>query len=703
LDELEQARALAAKRDTPIEVLHSHVGSAVPVEPLLESAKVILEIARFIPTVRAINVGGGIRVPYEPDEVAFPIATFAQGLNDLVDAFEKETRRRLEIQLEPGEFLVAEAGHLATTVRVVKQRRGSNVAIVDATANLLPATLLYDDTYYPILTDSDETEARFPWEIYGRTNQGGEKLAHARALPELSVGDPIVFGVVGAYTSCRSSQFNEIPRPAELIVDRGTARLMRLGEALQDLHGLDVGHGVELEPIHAPQPGPPPRAREVRISHAREAGHFILPSKADDLSIGAEVDLSATGLEFDGWDQALIAATWSVILAQHTLSEGIRIQPAVPPEIAELLEPILQMLYDIRCCCDDRSPIRCPRIPRASSLSHRDPGSTTGIGTLSLLSGGVDSLLLLQLLSSTDEPVEALHVRINPHVENEEELAARSLAEKLGIPLTVVVVRWPGLVHVGTLHSRSYGVFPYYNAVPHGRDLLLATIAALIARKRGFRRVAFAAERDAFDQRFDFEEVTIHRCDVQSEHGFQLTREFIRGCVAPHVEFVAPLAGVSQYRIRQVAIDYYPELFRYTHSCLWSRSCGICLKCLAVALVQAERGKEIKRFARDVLDDPETTDLQSLITSTGAPRELDHGNLFLFVLMRLIESNRPIRQSYWLRRFERESYGRLRQQMAPLTIKALHTNMNRTPEDLRSYLSTLLKSAPPEECSGEPN
>lgn len=690
--ELDRARALAAERGAPIEVLHAHVGSDVAVDALLSSAKVLLDVARQIPTVRAINVGGGIGVPYGPDDTVFPLAEYASALGSLVDAFEEETGRSLEIQLEPGEFLVAEAGHLATTVRVVKRREEANVAIVDATANLLPATLLYDDAYYPVVAGTSCSGTRQVWDVYGRTNQGGERMAGARVLPELSVGDVLLFGVAGAYASCRSSRFNEIPRPAEIIVDRGTARVMRVGESNEDIYWLDFGHGVDLEAINTPAPGVPRRAREVRVSHARDNGVFLLRSHVDDLAVGAEVDLSSTGLSFDEADQAAIAATWSVILAQHALTHRLRVTPAIPAQMAESLQPVLQMLYDVRVCCDDRSPVRAPILPHTNGSGEAMPGKGEGVGTLSLFSGGVDSLMMLQLLKDANEPVEALHVRINPYVEGDEERAARVLAGMLGIPLMVVDVRWPGFVHVGTLHSRSYGIFPYYNAVPHARDLLLMTIAALIAKKRGFRRVAFAAERDSFDQKFEFEGRTIHRCDVQSEYGFGLARDFIRQCIATDVELIAPLAGVSQYRIRQVAIDRYSELFSRTHSCVWSRSCGVCLKCLAVALVQAERGKEIKHFARNVFDDPETIDLQSLITSSGAPRQLDHGNLFFFVLARLVESGHSARQTYWLRRFEEESYRRVQSQMAVLTEHALNSVVRRAPEDLQGVLRALFVS-----------
>lgn len=466
---------------------------------------------------------------------------------------------------------------------------------------------------------------------------------------------------------------------------------MRVGESNEDIYWFDFGHGVDLDPINTPAPGVPRRAREVRVSHSRDNGVFWLRSHVDDLAVGAEVDLSSTKLSFDEEDQAAIAATWSVILAQHALSTRIRVTPAIPARMAESLQPILQLLYDVRACCDDRSPVRAPYLPRANEDTQLASGGGEA-GTLSLFSGGVDSLMMLKLLKDAGEPVEALHVRINPYVEGHEERAARVLAGMLGIHLTVVDVCWPGLVYVGTLHSRSYGVFPHYNAVPHGRDLLLTTIAALIAKKRGFHRVAFAAERDSFDEKYEYSGTTIHRCDVQSEYGFGLTRDFIRRCIATDVELVAPLAGVSQYQIRRVAIEQHPELFRLTHSCVWSRNCGVCLKCLAVALVQAERRKEIKRFARDVFDDPETIDLQPIVTSSGAPRMLDHGNLFFFVLARLVESNHSARNTYWLRRFEEESYDRVRSQMAILTEHALHSDVGRAPVNLQRALGALFGS-----------
>lgn len=224
--------------------LHTHLGSSIESPfPFLKALDVLLKTAVELPTVSRINLGGGLAARYHPDDQPFPLGELRQGLLARADAFRQSTGRPIAIALEPGELWVSEAGYLLCKVTVTKDwsRPGEtvHVAITDGGMNLLPAHALYG-TYFHIYVDrkADTGTAGTKYDIYGCTNQTGDRLASGRTLPALDADDILVIRNAGAYAYCRSTQFNERPRPAEVWVESGRAALSRVPETVESLiHG----------------------------------------------------------------------------------------------------------------------------------------------------------------------------------------------------------------------------------------------------------------------------------------------------------------------------------------------------------------------------------------------------------------------------------------------------------------------------------
>jgi len=224
--------AISALRDAdcPVRTLHVHLGSSIDsVEPHLAALDFLLALAVDLPSVDAVNLGGGLAARYHPLDQDFPLAALRAGCLARLARFERATQRRLQVELEPGEFIVSEAGWLLCQVRVTK----GSVAIVDASANHLPAPMLYG-SYVHIYADGKETDdvERSEWDVYGNTNQAGDRFASRRLLPRLEPGDLLLLRNAGAYAFSRSTRFNERPRPAEVWVERGEIRVIRLAEGL---------------------------------------------------------------------------------------------------------------------------------------------------------------------------------------------------------------------------------------------------------------------------------------------------------------------------------------------------------------------------------------------------------------------------------------------------------------------------------------
>jgi diaminopimelate decarboxylase len=227
--------------DCTLTTLHTHLGSSIASSlPFVRALEILLEIALDLPTVSRVNLGGGLAARYHPDDAPFPLNELRQGAIERLARFQRVTGRRIHLVFEPGELWVSEVEYLLCRVIVTKEwvRAGETVrvAITDASMNLLPAHSLYG-SYYHIYVDGkpEGSTGTVEYDVYGCTNQTGDRLASRRLLPPLSPGDALVIRNAGAYAYSRSTQFNERPRPAEVWAESGSAAVSRAAETVETL------------------------------------------------------------------------------------------------------------------------------------------------------------------------------------------------------------------------------------------------------------------------------------------------------------------------------------------------------------------------------------------------------------------------------------------------------------------------------------
>lgn len=646
LEDLPEALAVARDARVCVQTLHTHLGSLIhEPEPFITACDVLLRLAAELPSVTSVNLGGGFGIPYEPETPPFPFDELERAFCRRLDAFEAATRRTLVVALEPGEFLVGPAGYLAATVRTSKP--SSRVAIVDASANLLPAVLLYGVTYEAVVLPlSAASGAEGDWAVCGRTNQGGEILAAGSALP-LQRGDIVLFSMVGAYTSCRASQFNQIPRPGEIMVDGGQVEIGRAAEDFQDVVWL---------PSEAARQTGLNRAGTVRVdTQACLSGRVDCGYSVDDEEYALSVVFGDPEIRIDEQERAVLAGVIGVLVAQLVLAERLDFSAPLPTRLVSSLRRCLRLLYDVRCYCDARPILSLPQMKAGLIAGAFDGGGPRRDGTLVALSGGFDSTLLLRLASRCPERVEAIHFRVNETVRDEEERAARAIAEACGVRLHIVDIRAPGLVDLGRRHSTSFARFPRFNAVPHGRDLLLMPLAAIVAKRLGLGRVAFGFDREARHEEMIYRGVRIHRNDFASAHGFNLVADLLHEHLDPGVAIEAPLWWLSGYRIRRMVLTCFPDLAAEIQTCYWGRWCGRCVKCVTTALLQADLNWQRFRHIADMLDDPQNEYLEALFAQ-GQGSSGPYWELTVHILDRLARADHDL---LWLRRFA-ESFRRER-------------------------------------------
>ena len=217
-----------------------HIGSQIrSVEPFAESVKRVRALVEELRgdgmDIRYLDAGGGFGVEYGTAEfdAAARVAEYAKALMKVLD------EAKVHLLLEPGRFLVAQAGALVTRVLYTKRNGMKKFVIPDAGMNDLIRPAL-DQAHHEILPVVREERAAEVSDIVGPVCESGDFFAHDRETPELRAGDLIALLDAGAYGMSLASNYNSRVRPAEVLVSGGNAKLVRRRETLDDLMAAEI-------------------------------------------------------------------------------------------------------------------------------------------------------------------------------------------------------------------------------------------------------------------------------------------------------------------------------------------------------------------------------------------------------------------------------------------------------------------------------
>ena len=230
--------------------VHMHLGS-----PILKADPYRAGAAKALTLIKAfraqghditfLNMGGGFGIHYRKQE-ALPAAAFAEVILPVV----KESG--CQLVLEPGRFIVGNAGVLVSRVVFTKETGGKHYVIQDAAMNDLIRPTLYDSFHriWPVQPRPDVPERPDDYEVdipgtikqdvVGPVCESGDFLAKGRNLPAVRRGDLLATFSAGAYGMAMSSNYNSRVRAAEVLVTGRTHRLIRRRETFADLIACEV-------------------------------------------------------------------------------------------------------------------------------------------------------------------------------------------------------------------------------------------------------------------------------------------------------------------------------------------------------------------------------------------------------------------------------------------------------------------------------
>ncbi|WP_251130157.1 diaminopimelate decarboxylase [Exiguobacterium sp. s141] len=245
---LEAIKATLQAERLHLQGIHCHVGSQIQ-EPTL-FINTVKTMVNFIETIRqetgytadVLNIGGGFGVAYlESDDPLDFADTMTQVMDTLVAEVERFGFPLPKIGIEPGRWLVANAGATLYEVGTVKEVSGVRTYVsVDGgmTDNIRPA--LYDAEYDVIAATRMDEPKTIEAKIVGACCESGDIISNRSLIPPVEAGDLLLVKATGAYNFSMASNYNQMLRPAVVFVKDGTHRLVVRRQTLEDLVACEV-------------------------------------------------------------------------------------------------------------------------------------------------------------------------------------------------------------------------------------------------------------------------------------------------------------------------------------------------------------------------------------------------------------------------------------------------------------------------------
>lgn len=235
VDQVSEILRLARKHRLRIIGLHQHIGSGIlEAEVFLDAMEVLLGVALSFKELEFLDFGGGLGVPYAPGQAPLNVELLGRMLSQRFQSFCGKYGKPLTLILEPGRFFVAEAGVLLCRVNTVKATPEHFFVGTDSGFNHLIRHSLYG-AHHEILNASRVKGPRKFVAVCGNVCESGDLFTHGREITKFQEGDIAAILNAGAYGFSMSMEYNSRPRPAEVLVKQGKARLIRKREPLDDL------------------------------------------------------------------------------------------------------------------------------------------------------------------------------------------------------------------------------------------------------------------------------------------------------------------------------------------------------------------------------------------------------------------------------------------------------------------------------------
>lgn len=250
--DLPQALAEIERYELKLVGIHMHIGSGVDyghLEQVCDAmVRQVIENGRDI---EAISAGGGLSIPYHFGEEAINTEHYYGLWNRAREQIAAHLGHAVHLEIEPGRFLVAESGVLVAQVRAAKNMGSRHFVLCDAGFNDLMRPAMYGSYHHISLLPADGRDVSnaqlIDSVIAGPLCESGDVFTQQAgggvetfALPQVEIGDYLVFHDTGAYGASMSSNYNSRPLLPEVLFENGVPRLIRRRQTIEELLALEL-------------------------------------------------------------------------------------------------------------------------------------------------------------------------------------------------------------------------------------------------------------------------------------------------------------------------------------------------------------------------------------------------------------------------------------------------------------------------------
>ena len=249
-ERLDEALKHIDQYDLDLVGLHMHIGSGADFDHLRTVADAMVKQVKALGRdIRSISCGGGLPIPYRGDEKRIDLDAYYEVWDAARREIEEIVGHNVSLEIEPGRYLVAEAGKMLARVHAVKTSGRNRFVLVDAGFTELVRPAMYGSFHeISIVRDAQELGGPLqPSVVGGPLCESGDVFTQeeggvvvARDLPDTRVGDLAIFHDAGAYGAAMASNYNSKPLSPEVLVDAGAVRLIRRRQTIDDLLALET-------------------------------------------------------------------------------------------------------------------------------------------------------------------------------------------------------------------------------------------------------------------------------------------------------------------------------------------------------------------------------------------------------------------------------------------------------------------------------
>lgn len=222
--DIPEAKRIASEYGLSITGIQQHIGSNVlDYGIFLKGAEQLLKAVEKFPDVTHIDFGGGLGIPYQPDEKPLNLEKLGKALGAACKAFEKKIGRKVAFAMEPGRFLVAEAGTLLAMVVDRKATSKRDFVGVNSGFSHLIRPAMYG-SYHPIENITRTRGKKASVSVTGNICETGDVFGHDRLMISPEPGDVLAIRNSGAYGFSMAMPYNLRKLPKEVLVTGGEVR-----------------------------------------------------------------------------------------------------------------------------------------------------------------------------------------------------------------------------------------------------------------------------------------------------------------------------------------------------------------------------------------------------------------------------------------------------------------------------------------------